>query len=421
MDPLVIGEKLTKSYGLTVAVDSVSFAIRRGAITALLGGNGAGKNTRTRLLSGGARPDNGTLTFDSHPISLGEYSVRKAKDLGIRVVHQKLSLCTNLNAAENFFLELSGLFSHGPWRRKAGALVEKTLEAIFPENRVRASSNVGSLSLAQQQMVEIAAGWREEPELGAVKLFRGDIVRLEGSGQEPLLLGIYAASTRSGAKIIRRSRIAYVAGDRQKEGVFPLWTTMQNMTIARQARRGGLQPVSVRAEKRWAEPWRDRFSFTASAMERPVLQLSGGNQQKALMSRALIDQADVILLNDPTRGVDIGVKREFYQVLRDVAASGKLVWWYSSEDSEFMECSRVLVLRRGDIATEISGQEATRENLVAAFFGSPESRAEVKKPQSAARAVQALPGWLVPLAALAIMLVAIGLFNPRALSPVIAA
>jgi ribose transport system ATP-binding protein len=546
MDPLVIGEKLTKSYGPTIAVNSVSFAIRRGTITALLGGNGAGKSTLTRLLSGGARPDNGNLMFDSHPISFAEYSVRKAKDLGIRVVHQELSVCTNLNAAENFFLELSELFPGGPWRRKAGDLVERTLETIFPENRVRASSNVGSLSLAQQQMVEIAraaadpklkllildeptssldatrahqllaylrrraqeglslvfighklgeildlaedflvmrdgrlvwggpraetdheklvtllsaktpggekaeagpavapqtrarplsisgeaalveiaAGWREKPELGAVKLFRGDIIGLaglEGSGQEPLLLGIYAASTRSGAKIIRRiirrAQVAYVAGDRQKEGVFPLWTTMQNMTIARQARRGGLQPVSVRAEKQWAEPWRDRFSFTAAAMERLILQLSGGNQQKALMSRALIDQADVILLNDPTRGVDIGVKREFYQVLRDVAGTGKLVVWYSSEDSEFMECSRVLVLRRGRIATEISGPEATRENLVAAFFGSPESRGEVKKPQQAVRGLQALPGWLVPFVALVIVLIAIGLFNPRALSP----
>lgn len=542
MDPLVTGEKLTKSYGPTIAVNSVSFAIRRGTITALLGGNGAGKSTLTRLLSGGARPDGGKLVFGSHPISFVEYSVRKAKDLGIRVVHQELSVCTNLNAAENFFLELSELFPAGPWRRKAGDLVESTLETIFPENRIRASSNVGSLSLAQQQMVEIAraaadpklkllildeptssldatrahqlmeylrrrareglsfvfighklgeildlaedflvmrdgrlvwggpraetdhtrlvallsaktpgdekpgagptlalqsldrvpktqgdapmveiaGSWCEDPELAPVKLFRGDIIGLaglEGSGQQPLLLGIYAASARPGARIIRTVKAAYVAGDRQKEGVFPLWTTMQNMTIARQARRGGLKSVSVQAEKDWTAPWRDRFSFTGSAMERPILQLSGGNQQKALMSRALIDQAGVILLNDPTRGVDIGVKREFYQVLRDVAAAGKLVVWYSSEDSEFMECSRVLVLRRGKIATEISGPAATRENLVAAFFGSPESRADVKKLQHAARGLPALPGWLVPLAALIIVLIAIGVFNPRALSP----
>ena len=537
MESLLLAEDLTKTYGLTVAVSSVSCSIRRGAITALVGGNGAGKSVLTRLLSGAARPDKGKLVFDSHPISLPGYSVRQAKDLGIRVVHQELSVCTNLNAAENLFLELNELFPAGPWRRKAGELVEGTLETIFPGNRVRASSNVGSLSLAQQQMVEIsraaadpklkllildeptssldatrahqlleylsrrtkeglsfvfighklgeildlaedilvmrdgrlvwsgprpetdheklvtllsaktpglekanagptvthqadsgpqaplveiAGNWREKAQLGAVKLFGGEIIGLaglEGSGQQSLLFGIHAASARPEAKIMRRAPVAYVAGDRQKEGVFPLWTTMQNMTIARQTRRGVLQPVSVHAEQEWTAPWRDRFSFTASAMERLILQLSGGNQQKALMSRALIDEADVILLNDPTRGVDIGVKREFYEVLRDVAGSGKLIVWYSSEDAEFLECSRVLVLRRGKIATEISGQEATRENLVSTFFGSLETRAEVKKPHQSDRGRWTLPGWLVPLVTLVIVLIAIGIYNPRALSP----
>jgi ribose transport system ATP-binding protein len=152
-------------------------------------------------------------------------------------------------------------------------------------------------------------------------------------------------------------------------------------------------------------------------MERPILQLSGGNQQKALMSRALIDQADVILLNDPTRGVDIGVKREFYHVLRDVAAQGKLVVWCSSEDAEFLECSRVLVLRRGKIATEISGDDASRENLGAVFFATPESRGVTTQGTQARRGTKALPGWLMPLAALVIVLVAIGIFNSNALTP----
>ena len=155
-DPLVAAEGLTKSYGPTIAVNSVSLFIRRGTITALLGGNGAGKSSLTRLLSGGARPDSGSLRFDTEPVSFAEYTVRKAKEEGIRVVHQELSVCTNLNVAENFFLELNQLFPTGSWRRKAGELAQKTLATIFPKNQVTASANVGSLSLAQQQMVEIA-------------------------------------------------------------------------------------------------------------------------------------------------------------------------------------------------------------------------------------------------------------------------
>jgi ribose transport system ATP-binding protein len=539
---LLQAEELTKSYGPTIAVKSVSLLIRRGTITALLGGNGAGKSSLTRLLSGGARPDSGTLRFDAQPVSFAEYTVRKAKDEGIRVVHQELSVCTNLNVAENFFLELNQLFPTGSWRRKAGQLAQDTLGTIFPKNQVAASANVGSLTLAQQQMVEIAraaadprlkllildeptssldatrahelaeylrrrareglavvfighklgeilelaedflvmrdgrlvwAGsraetdheklvtlmsaevlavkdsidneaaslsanrrpegasretplvelgekWQEDGRSGPLKLFGGEIIGLaglEGSGQQPLLFGIYASSQREKDGISRKAPVAYVAGDRRKEGVFPLWTTMQNMTVARNARRNGLQRVLSQTEKEWTESWKDRFSFTASAMERPILQFSGGNQQKALMSRALIDRADVILLNDPTRGVDIGVKREFYQVLLDVAAEGKLIVWYSSEDAEFLECSRVLVLRRGKIATEISGEDASRENLASVFFGSPETRGQAMQGSQRRRKLGALPGWLVPLGALIIVLFTIGVFNHKALTP----
>ena len=269
-------------------------------------------------------------------------------------------------------------------------------------------------------LVEISGKWRENAADGPIKLFGGEIVGLaglEGSGQQPLLVGIYAASERQRDGISRTSKVAYVGGDRRKEGVFPLWATMQNMTVSRHARRGILKPVSSQEEKLWTEPWRKRFHLTDIAAERPILQLSGGNQQKALMSRAMIDEADIILLNDPTCGVDIGVKREFYHVLLDVAAAGKLIVWYSSEHAEFPECSRVPVFRGGLIATEISGQDASRENLSAAFFGTSESTGVAPKAAARQRTAKTLPGWLVPLAVLLAMLVAIGTFNPRALSP----
>ena len=134
---LVNAKELTKAYGATIAVNAVSFSLGRGTITALLGGNGAGKSSLTRLVSGGVRPDQGELSFDDQTISLADYSVRKAKEAGIRVVHQELSVCTNLNVAENFFLELNQLFPSGPWRRKAAELARNTLEAIFPGWRTR--------------------------------------------------------------------------------------------------------------------------------------------------------------------------------------------------------------------------------------------------------------------------------------------
>ena len=165
MEPLIVAENLRKAYGPTIAVNAVSFSIRRQTITALLGGNGAGKSSFIRLLSGAAQPDEGKPLIDSHEIRFAGVLVPKAKEMGIRVVHQELSVCTNLNVAENFFLELSQLIGKGSsWRRTAGKLAEDTLAKIFPGNRICATSNVGSLSIAEQQMVEIARA-AADPEL----------------------------------------------------------------------------------------------------------------------------------------------------------------------------------------------------------------------------------------------------------------
>lgn len=563
MNFLVQAVGLTKAYGPTVAVNAVTCAVRRGAITALLGGNGAGKSTLVRLLNGEAPADAGRLWFDGQPVSLPEHSVPRAKRAGIRVVHQELSVCTNLSVAENGYLELPGLCAGRRWRARAADVVGRSLDAVFPDCGFRPHGSVGDLTLAQQQMVEIAraaadpdlkllvldeptssldaaraqqlqaylrrrvadglsviyighklheilelaedfvvmrdghlawagprgeithdrlvalmsqaAGgngtpgaadadgatwnaWADDPGTGPdgetarpalveisgrwgndaggdaapVHLRAGEIVGLsglEGSGQEQLLRAIYeapltpTAAPARGRSLCRRAPAAYVAGDRRKEGVFPCWSTLHNVTVSRQARRGALRPVRPGAEQVWAEPWRERFRFTRSALERPILQLSGGNQQKALMSRALVDDAPVILLNDPTRGVDVGVKREFYQVLRDAAAAGKLVVWYSSEDSEFQECSRVLVLQNGRVTARLSGAEASRENLVSAFFtGHAAGPGEVSSASGPAPRRERFfaggaPHWVIPLAVLAAVLAVTGYLNPRALSP----
>ncbi|MBW0000853.1 MAG: ATP-binding cassette domain-containing protein [Verrucomicrobia bacterium] len=215
MDPLVIGENLTRSYGPTVPVNSVSFAIRRGTVTALLGANGAGKSTLTRPMSGGTRPDHGRLVFDSHPVSFPEYSVRRAKDLGNRVVHQELSVRTNLNAAEKFFLELSELFPGGPWRRQAGVFVLVVfgmaawlcLTGVNTASDVNAASSYTFLSVAAVVMGGCdLVGGRIEPAgvvfaavtlsllgtlLGFMRLSSDDIAPVQGF----LLIGIVILRT----------------------------------------------------------------------------------------------------------------------------------------------------------------------------------------------------------------------------------
>ena len=570
MDSLVTGIGLTKSYGPTVAVESVSFSLRPGKITALLGGNGAGKSTVMRVISGATRPDSGKLLVGKQTINFDAYTPRQAKKMGIRVVHQELSLCANLSVTENFFLELDQSFSRFDWRRKTAEAATQSLELVFPGSRIRPSGSIGSLSLASRQMVEIAraatapdlqllildeptssldsrrandlltylkkraseglaivfvghrldeildlaedflilsdghlvwsgdrseidrkrlisflsvqrsvgmssrssasasdnltaktgetelrtsgssslpgrelrmsrssslpvrtderelvptvtidSNWHHAAFPGPAKLYRGEIVGfagLEGSGQQALLAQIYSAKGDRNNGVYRKAPVAFVTGDRQKEGVFPLWSTRQNMTISRLVRQNPLDRIPARTERGWVDQWKTAFKLSDPALDRPILELSGGNQQKALLARALLDTADVVLLNDPTRGVDVGVKQEFYRVLRDVADAGKLIIWYSSEDSEFSECSRVLVFVRGKIAAEISGSEINREKLVAASFSMHPAKADGK---GADRHSWIWPpsGWLIPLVAMVAVFAWITSFNPRAVSP----
>jgi ribose transport system ATP-binding protein len=203
-------------------------------------------------------------------------------------------------------------------------------------------------------------------------LHAGEIVGLaglEGGGQPELLHAIRrAARGRRIAGITCGAKAAFVSGDRRGEGVFPLWSAIANATIARIAAgpaTAWLRPAGERAE---AARWLEAVRLPADRAGAPILDLSGGNQQKVLMARALMAEADIILLDDPTRGVDVAVKREFYRLIRDAAAQGKLIVWHSSETIEFLECDRVCVLHDGAIRRVLAGDGISEDAIVSTAF-----------------------------------------------------
>ena len=101
-----------------------------------------------------------------------------------------------------------------------------------------------------------------------------------------------------------------------------------------------------------------------------ILELSGGNQQKALVSRAVVALSPIVLLDDPTRGVDIATKRDFYRLCSQLAGEGRTLVWHTTEDSELLACDQVLVFAKGQIVRELSGPQLTEEAIVAASFSS---------------------------------------------------
>ncbi|WP_421698110.1 ATP-binding cassette domain-containing protein [Ancylobacter sp.] len=244
-----------------------------------------------------------------------------------------------------------------------------------------------------------------------VVLRAGEVVGLaglEGSGQRDLLHRLHR---RPGAGILRRGNASFVSGDRQKEGVFPLWSVLSNIALGRLEGRAPLGLVQEAQERAAARAAAEKLKLDPARFDSPILDLSGGNQQKALVARALVGDAGTILFDDPTRGVDVGAKEDFYALIGTVARAGRLVIWHSTEDIEFLECDRVLVFAGGRIVRELVGAEITEQAIVdASFAGSGPSERDATAgargladrlvdlaPFASLAAVFALMAWVNPL------------------------
>jgi ribose transport system ATP-binding protein len=203
-----------------------------------------------------------------------------------------------------------------------------------------------------------------------LKARRGEIVGLAGlagHGQtQALIRYVFGQSSEWWPKA--DPEVAFVAGDRQGDGVMPLWSIRLNASLARLlavSRRG---MVNRAAEVALAEDWKTRIDIRATDLGAPLLSLSGGNQQKVLFARALATSAPVVVMDDPMRGVDVGTKREVYRMIEAEAARGRTFLWYSTETEETLLCDRVFVFRDGHISAELTGSAITEAAILAASF-----------------------------------------------------
>jgi ABC-type sugar transport system ATPase subunit/ribose/xylose/arabinose/galactoside ABC-type transport system permease subunit len=256
---------------------------------------------------------------------------------------------------------------------------------------------------------------------GGLNLRSGEIVGLaglEGQGQDEYLQALRAerpAGAAGGGPGSPAVRIAYVARDRRDESIFPPLSVRENFTAATLRRdvRGGL--ISARRAAARFEPYVKRLRIRLGRDRDPITTLSGGNQQKVVIARALATDPRVLLLNDPTRGIDIGAKRDIYALLRELAASGIAIVMLSTEVDEHLELmDRVLVFRDGHPAAELHRDQLSRAAIVREFFGpaGPEdapAAAPAGKPEAArpARAWStAERAWLLPAVLAVALLVA---------------
>jgi ribose transport system ATP-binding protein len=191
---------------------------------------------------------------------------------------------------------------------------------------------------------------------------------LSGHGQTQLLLRIFDGARRRVPGITVAAPVALIAGDRQSDGIFPLWSIAENIGIRSIAalRRGLL--ISPERETALAEIWRGKINIRTPDVHDNILSLSGGNQQKALFARALGSDARIVLMDDPMRGVDVGTKLEVYDLIRAEARHGRTFLWYTTEIDELENCDHVYVFRNGRIVADLGRGELSEEKVIQSSF-----------------------------------------------------
>lgn len=225
------------------------------------------------------------------------------------------------------------------------------------------------------------------------ELRRGEVLGiagLVGAGRSELGAALFGLDARLGGSIQlngrqigpRSARDAMDAGlallpeDRKVEGLMPQMSVLENASLGilgRLATAGVLR--RRREEAVIEEPFRS-LAVKAAHLSAPVSSLSGGNQQKVLLARCLLTKPEVVFLDDPARGVDVGAKQDIYRIIRELAASGKGVILVSSELPELLQCcDRILVLREGRATALLDAAEATQEKIMTAATNAVEGLA----------------------------------------------
>lgn len=214
---------------------------------------------------------------------------------------------------------------------------------------------------------------------------------LEGHGQEAFLEVLACLRRPLSGRIVMKSRdgegrnvrdqrdadragIAYVPRDRKREGIFPSMTVLDNYAVASLGRFAHFGIVRRRPLVRAFQEAKERLGIVVGSEHDYVTTLSGGNQQKVLLARALALRPSVLLLNDPTRGVDANAKASFYAIFRSLAeVDGMAIVVLSTEITELVElCERVLVFHAGRLERVCESPNLSEENILAGMFGQSE-------------------------------------------------
>jgi ribose transport system ATP-binding protein len=485
---------VSKAFGMTQALDDVSFSVTPGSVHTLLGGNGSGKSTLIKILAGVESADAGELEVGGTSFDLPRMTPAEAAGAGLHFLHQQRSTYADLSVSENLAIGRGYPTGRGfriGWRRlrrwaaellerfdvpahpdqplgelgpatqtmvgiagllhdqegaSDGVLVLDEPTAALPAAEVdllldaltryaragqtilyvthrleevtaiadkatllrdgRLVDTVEPRSLTHDRLVELMMGQAvdriarsasdrtegavvvelEGVSAGAVQgidlqVRAGEIVGvagLLGSGRSSLLKALFGLVPLSAGRILvdgvpRALRaahaamdagIAYVPEDRLRDGAFPQLSLRENVSLTVLERYWRHGVIQRRAERHDASVQLEEFMVKPPLPEAPLASLSGGNQQKVVLARSLRSDPRLLLLDEPSQGVDVRARVEIYEVVKRAVDAGTAVMLASSDFDELAAlCDRVVVLRKGRIAGELQGPELDNDAL----------------------------------------------------------
>ena len=230
---------------------------------------------------------------------------------------------------------------------------------------------------------------------GTIKPFnldihKGEVIGLTGllgSGRSELVRAIYGADKPDSGELSVKGRklkagtpidammhgMAYLPENRKEEGIIADLSVRENIIIALQAKKGMFKLMSRKEQEEFTDQYIDILQIKTADRETPIKQLSGGNQQKVILGRWLLTQPDFLILDEPTRGIDIGTKTEIQKLVLKLAEDGMSVVFISSEIEEMLRtCSRMAVMRDGEKVGELAEGELSQDSIMKAIAGGGE-------------------------------------------------
>ncbi|MFS0781325.1 sugar ABC transporter ATP-binding protein [Bacillus sp. 1P06AnD] len=493
MDSILLKMKgISKSFPGVQALSDVQFELESGEVHALIGENGAGKSTLMKVLTGIYQKDEGSIIYQGNEVECS--STKEAQKIGINIIHQELNLMPDLTVAQNIFIgrepryAFSLLIKEKELNRKAQELFDRLQIHLDPQEKV------GNLTVAKQQMVEIAKALsfnasilimdeptaaltdkeiamlfdiihklkkqgvaivyishrmeelmqissritvmrdghyvdtlftkqttidhiislmvgrqvyqaatpqtrliNEERVLEVKGLNRGRELKeitfhlnkgeilgfagLMGAGRTEVARAVFGADSIDSGQIYIHGKpikiknpndavkkgIGYLSEDRKQFGLMTDMDVKTNLVVASFNR--FLKPpgwVNNKKIEEQAEKMIDSLNIKTPSANQEVKYLSGGNQQKVVIGKWLTRDCDILIFDEPTRGIDVGAKAEIYKLLNDLTKQGKSIIMISSELPELLRMShRITVMCEGRITGELTNMEATQEKIMA--------------------------------------------------------